>query len=69
MPEKKDNMIDNIYTIFITVPFQVCSITDENKPLQSGSVFYEHAKLTGTLYKHRVIFTVDGRKTISKQFL
>ena len=47
-------------TIFIIVPLQVCSITDENKPFQSGSVFYESAKLTGMLYKHRVIFTVDG---------
>ena len=35
-------------------------ITDKNNLLQSGSVFYEHAKLTGTLYKHRVIITVDG---------
>ena len=45
---------NNIYTICITVPFQVRSITDENIPLQSGSVFYVHAKLTGAQYKHRV---------------
>ena len=44
----------------ITNPFQVCSITDEIIPLQSGSVFYECAKLTGMLYKHRFIFTMDG---------
>ena len=48
------------YTIFITVPLQVCSITNEIIPLQSGSVFYERAKLTGVLYKHRVIFAMDG---------
>ena len=46
----------NINTIFITVPFQVGSITDEINPLQSGSVFYEHAKLTGALYKHITYF-------------
>ena len=55
---------DNIYTIFITVPLQVHSITNEIIPLQSGSVLYEHAKLTGVLYKHRVIFTKDGRITL-----
>ena len=33
-------------------------------PLQSRSVFYECAKLTGALFKHRVIFTKDGRITI-----
>ena len=58
----QDN-IYTIYTIFNTVPFQVRSITHKNNPLQSGSVFYERAKLTGVLYKHRVIFTVDGRIT------
>ena len=26
---------------------------------------YRHAKLTGALYKHRVIFTKDGRITIA----
>ena len=31
------------YTIFISVPFQVRSITSQKNPLQSGSVFYEHA--------------------------
>ena len=55
---------NNIYTIFITVPFQVLSITDKNDPLQSGSVFYERAKLTGAQFKHRVIFTVDGHITV-----
>ena len=48
----------------MTVPFQVCSIAGKNKPFQSGSVFYERAKPTGELYKHRVIFTVDGRITL-----
>ena len=54
----------NNYTIFITVPFQVVQITDKNKLFQSGSVFYKPAKLTCALYKHRVIFTVDGRITL-----
>ena len=49
-----------IYTIFITVPFQFCSITDETNPFQSGSVFYERTKLTGALYKHIIIFTRVG---------
>ena len=40
-------------TTFNTVMNQVRSITDNNNPLQSGSVFYEHAKLTGAQYKHR----------------
>ena len=31
----------------------------------SGSVLYKHAKLTGMLYEHRVIFTVDGLITQS----
>ena len=31
-----DHMI--MYTIFITVPFLVRSMTDENNPFQSGSV-------------------------------
>ena len=48
------------YTIFITVSFQVHSITNKIKPFQSGRVFYEYAKLTGALFEHRVIFTVDG---------
>ena len=46
--------------VVIAFPFQFGSITEENKPFQSGSVFYEAFKLTGALYKHRVIFTVDG---------
>ena len=49
---------------FLIVLFQVGSITAENKPFQSGSVFYEPAKLTSALYKHRVIFTVDGLITL-----
>ena len=48
------NIDDSI--IFITVPLQVRSITDEIIPLQSGSVSYKRAKLTGSLYKHRVIY-------------
>ena len=51
--------------MFITVPFRVRSITDENKPFQSGSVFYKCAKLCRMLYKHRVILTVDGRITLA----
>ena len=39
-------------TIFITFTNQVCLITDNNIPLQSGGVFYERAKLTGAHYKH-----------------
>ena len=59
-----DTIVISIYTIFITVPFQVCSITDKNNPLQSGSVFYKHAKLTCGQYKHIVIFTKNGRITL-----
>ena len=44
--------------------YRFVSITNEIIPLQSGSVFYEQAKLTSTLYKHRVIFTKDGRITL-----
>ena len=43
-----------IYTIFITVSYQVPSITNKFVPLQSGSLFYQRTKLTGTQYKHRV---------------
>ena len=43
------------YTIFLTVPFQVRSITAKINPLKSGSLFYERAKLTGALHKHRII--------------
>ena len=39
------------------------TIHDENKPFQTGSVLYECAKLTGVLYGHRVIFSVDGLLT------
>ena len=45
------NVDDTI--IFITGTNQVCLITDNIVPLQSGSVFYERAKLTGAQYKHR----------------
>ena len=48
-----------LYEVFITGPNQVRSITDKNVLLQSGIVFYKRAKLTGTQYKHRVIFTLD----------
>ena len=51
-------------TIFITGTNQVCSITDNIFPLQSGSVFYERAKLTGAQYKHRFIFTLDGNHRV-----
>ena len=51
---KEHRRHDDIYTIFITVPFQAHSITDKIIPLQSGSVFYEPTKLTGAQYKHRV---------------
>ena len=41
---------------------QVRSITDNNISLQSGSVFYERAKLTDAQYKHRVVlYTVRAR--------
>ena len=46
--------------IFITITKQVRSIIDKFVLLQSGSVFYKHAKLTSAQYKHRVIFTLDG---------
>ena len=49
--------------MFITAPFQVRSITDENNPFQSGIVFYEHATMTGMPYEHRVIITIDCPKT------
>ena len=42
-------------TIFITGTKQVRSITDNIVPLQSGSVFYEPAKLTDAQYRHRFI--------------
>ena len=35
-------------------------ITDKITPIQSRSVFYERAKLTGVPYEHRVTFTIDG---------
>ena len=53
-----------IFIQYLFCSLRVCSITDQIIPLQSGSVFLEHAKLTGALYKHRVIFTKDGRITI-----
>ena len=53
-------MDKHIYTIFITVPFLVRSITDKNNPFQSGSVFYQSTEPTSMLYKYRVIFTVNG---------
>ena len=43
-------------TIFITGANQVCLTTDDIVPLQSGSVFYERAKLAGAQYKHRYKF-------------
>ena len=39
-------------------------ITDNIVPLQSGSVFYEHAKVTDAQYKHRYIFTLDGNHRV-----
>ena len=59
----RKNVVDDtiiFFTLLITVPFQVQSITSESNPLQSGSVFYERAKLTGVIYKHGVIFAKDG---------
>ena len=38
--------------MFIIVPFQVRSITDELQPFQSGSVFYERA-LRAELYQDK----------------
>ena len=40
------------FTIFITDVNLVRSITDNIVPHQSGSVFYERAKLTSVQYKH-----------------
>ena len=53
-PKNLDNTVIFV-TIFFTGTKQVPSITDNNVPLQSGSVFYEHAKLTGAQYKHSYI--------------
>ena len=39
-----------IVTIFITATNQVCLITHNIAPLQSGSVFFEPAKLTSAQY-------------------
>ena len=50
--------------IFITGTNQVRAITDNIVPLQSGSVFYKRAKLTGPKYKHRYIFTLDGNHRV-----
>ena len=54
-----DHTVYLFVTIFITGTKQVRSIIDEFV-LQSGSVFYKCAKLTGRQFKHRVIFTLDG---------
>ena len=51
-------------TIFITGTNQVHLIPHNIVPLQSGSVFYERAKLTGAQYKHRYIFTLDGNQRV-----
>ena len=53
--------------IFITGTNQICSITAKFVPLQSGSVFYKRAKLTGAQYK--VIFTLDDRITHYSSFV
>ena len=50
--------------IFITDMIQVHSITIEFIPLQSGSVFYKRAKLTGAQYKHRYIIILDGNHRV-----
>ena len=39
----------------------VHSITDWFVPLQSGSVFYQCAKLTDAQYQYIVKFTLDGK--------
>ena len=49
-----------LITIFITGTNQVRSITNKFVLLQSRSVFYKRAKLTGAQHKHRVKFTLDG---------
>ena len=51
-------------TMFITGMNQVHLITNNIDPLQSGSVFYERAKLTGVQYKHRYIFSLDGNHRV-----
>ena len=53
-----DNTIIFVQHLF-TIPFQVCAITDKFVPLQSESLLYKRAKLTGSQYEHRYIFTLD----------
>ena len=63
-----------VMIIFITDTKQVRTISNTFIPLQSGSVFYKRAKLTGAQYKHRyvfkcwmviiVIFTLDDHVTL-----
>ena len=48
----------------ITDLIQVRSITNEIIAFQSGSVFSLRAKLTGTQYKHRVIFAEDDNHRV-----
>ena len=52
----------NIYYWYETGSF--ISITDKFVPLQSGSVFYEHSKLTSAQYKYRYILTLDGNHRV-----
>ena len=47
----------SVHGNFITDTNQVRSITNTFILLQSGSVFYKRAKLTGAQYKHRYVFT------------
>ena len=56
-------------TMFITGTNQASLITDKFVLLQSGNVFYKGAKLTGALYTHRVLFTLDGSHSVISQIL
>ena len=49
---------------FITVPFQVRSITNDFQSFQSGSVFYERQTDRLHYAEHRVIYTVDGKHIV-----
>ena len=48
LPERTHMVI--FVTIFITGTNQVCLISNNIVPLQSGSVFYNRAQLTGAQY-------------------
>ena len=55
-------------TIFITVPFQVQTITDRYLPFQTEGTIVESAWRRVRLRIHRVLFTVDGLETYCYNF-